>query len=458
MRKLVAGRCLTAGTLLLWLPFAARSQNSLTLSQAVGAAEKSYPSVRVSAEQVAAAAAGINLARTAYLPHVDALAQFNRATRNNVFGILLPQSVIPSMSGPVLGTNDMTNVWGSAAGLLVSWEPFDFGLRRANVEVAGASRQRAEAEGARTQFEVAAMTADAFLTALAAEQMVKAARAGVDRSKVLENSVGALTRAELRPGADLSRAQAERAIAETQVIQAEQAVAVAQATLAQMLGMKISPAAGPLLEAPGAPPESSDVARHPLMLEQGAVINEVKAREKALDRAYFPKFNLQAAEFARGTGARVDGSTGGFASGLGPNFQNWALGMSATFPIMDFKLLREKKEIEVHNERAESARSERIERELNGQLERAKAQLGGARRGAEMMPIQLKAAHDALEQASARYKSGLGALLEVAEAQRLLTQTEMDDALANLNIWRAMLAVAAAQGDLQPFLDRSGGK
>ena len=48
--------------------------------------------------------AGIQLARTAYLPRVDALAQVNRATRNNVFGLLLPQGVIPAISGPVLGT------------------------------------------------------------------------------------------------------------------------------------------------------------------------------------------------------------------------------------------------------------------------------------------------------------------------------------------------------------------
>jgi outer membrane protein TolC len=252
--------------------------------------------------------------------------------------------------------------------------------------------------------------------------------------------------------------RAERAIAETQVIQAEQAVAVAQATLTQMLGAKASLVAGPLLEAPAAAPESTNVAKHPLILEQNAAINEVKARAKALNRAYFPKFNLQAAEFARGTGARVDGSTGSFASGIGPNFQNWALGMSVTFPIMDFKSLREKKEIEVHNERAESARYDKIGRELNGQVERAKAQLEGARRIADTIPVQHKAASDTLEQATARYKSGLGTLIEVAEAQRLLTQVEIDDSLAKLNIWRAMLAVATAQGDLRPFLDRSEGK
>src|ERR1700732_4011642 len=96
----------------------------LTVSQAVDAALRNYPSIRVSQEQMNAAAAGIRLARTAYLPRVDALAQVDRATRNNVFGLLLPQSVIPSMSGPVLGSNNTGTVWGSALGALASWEPF----------------------------------------------------------------------------------------------------------------------------------------------------------------------------------------------------------------------------------------------------------------------------------------------------------------------------------------------
>src|SRR5262245_56784807 len=72
----------------------------MTIAQAVETALRNYPSVNVSQEQVNAAAAGIDLARTAYLPRVDTIAQFNRATRNNVFGLLLPQGVIPSMSGP----------------------------------------------------------------------------------------------------------------------------------------------------------------------------------------------------------------------------------------------------------------------------------------------------------------------------------------------------------------------
>src|SRR5690349_20938523 len=92
---------------------------TITLESSVTEAVKNYPSVRVSQEQLNAAAAGIQLARTAYLPRVDGIAQVNRATRNNIFGLLLPQSVIPSISGPVIGSNNLGTVWGSAVGALV---------------------------------------------------------------------------------------------------------------------------------------------------------------------------------------------------------------------------------------------------------------------------------------------------------------------------------------------------
>src|SRR5438128_11236037 len=108
--------------------FTAAQTPPLTLGQAVDAAVQTYPAVRSSLEQVSAAAAGINLARTAYLPRADFLGQVNRATHNNVFGLLLPQSVIPSMTGPVLGTNSLNSVWATAVGALVSWEPFGFVL------------------------------------------------------------------------------------------------------------------------------------------------------------------------------------------------------------------------------------------------------------------------------------------------------------------------------------------
>src|SRR2546428_9927510 len=87
-----------------------------TREEAVDFALKNYPAVRASIEQANAARAGVGLARTDYLPRADVLWQGNRAPRNNVFGLLLPQAVIPAVSGPVLSTTSTQGVWGSAAG------------------------------------------------------------------------------------------------------------------------------------------------------------------------------------------------------------------------------------------------------------------------------------------------------------------------------------------------------
>ncbi len=56
----------------------------LTLNAAVDLALGNYPAIRAARAQVAAARAGIELARTAYLPRTDLLWQENRATRNNI--------------------------------------------------------------------------------------------------------------------------------------------------------------------------------------------------------------------------------------------------------------------------------------------------------------------------------------------------------------------------------------
>jgi outer membrane protein len=431
-------------------------QTPLTITAAVENAVRNYPSIRVSQEQINAAAAGIQLARTAYLPRVDAMAQVNRATRNNVFGLLLPQSVIPSMSGPVIGTNNFGTAWGSVVGGLVTWEPFDFGLRDANVAVASAARNQSEAALKRTEFDVAVSAVNAYLTLAAAEETVRAAQAGVDRAEVILRTTNALVNAQLRPGADASRAEAELAAARTQLIQAQQATEIARATLAQFVGgepNQIAIAALGLLRLPPERPVTAlDTASNPVSVEQNAVVEQEQARLRALERTYFPRFYLQGAAYARGTGAELDGRLLGGLNGLAPNVQNYAVGFSVNFPIMDLPAIRARQTAQSATIRAETARYQQIATDLRAQWNRAVANLQGARRIAGNTPVEVSAARAATQQATARYQSGLGNIDEVAEAERLLTQAEIDDALARLGIWRGLLGVAAAAGDIQPFV------
>jgi outer membrane protein TolC len=161
---------------------------------------------------------------------------------------------------------------------------------------------------------------------------------------------------------------------------------------------------------------------------------------------------LQASAYARGTGAETTGALLGGLSGLAPNFQNYAVGFTVTFPVLDLPAIHAREAAQAAQVRAQSARYQQIAADLRAQWNAATARLSGARRVAANTPIQVTAARAATEQATARYRSGLANIDEVAEAQRLLTQSEIDDALARLGVWRGLLEIATVAGDIQPFL------
>jgi outer membrane protein len=270
-------------------------------------------------------------------------------------------------------------------------------------------------------------------------------------------TVRALVDAQLRPGAEASRAEAELAAARTQLLQAQQAAAVARATLGRFTGGEpsgIRLRAGSLTTLPPELPATAleTAAGNPLAKEQDAAVEQARAQLKALDRTYAPHFLVQGSAYARGTGAETDGRILGGLNGLGPSTQNYALGFSVLFPAFDRPAVRAREAAQSATLRAEQARYEQITTDLKAQWNAARAAWEGARGIAANTPAEVSAARAAVAQATARYQAGLGAVIEVAEAQRLLTQAEINDALARLNIWRARLQMATAQGDIQPFL------
>ena len=429
----------------------------LTLNDAIQLALKNYPAIKESRARAQAAEEGVGVARTAYLPRLDMMWQENRGTTNNVFGLLFPQSTLFSMSGPVLGTRSLgDSVWGSAGAVLLSWEAVDFGQRKAGVDVARAQTSLAKNQSALTELDVASAAADAYLTVLAAEESVRAARANVERLQVFFNNVRTLVQNQLRPGADQSRAQAELAVANNQLSQAVQIAEVARASLADAVGSagaSFELAAGSLAVVPQVTIEPADVKTHPAARAGQAAIEIVRARERTLDSAYYPHITLQSTFAARGTGAETPG-VASFGNGLWPQVPNWAIGASVTFPAFDIFSINARKRVEAQNESAESAHYERTIQALTTQQAKARALMKAATEIARNTPAEREAATAGESQARARYQNGLASVVEVAEAQRLLAQAEADDAVARLGVWRALLATAQAHGDLAPFLEK----
>lgn len=446
---------------LLSLVSSAKAQESqtqpLTLEGVVTDAEKNYPSIHVSEEELNASIANLALVRTAYLPRIDGLAQFNRATRNNVFGALLPQQIIPPMSGPVIGSNNGGSVWGSAVGLLVSWQPFDFGVRHANVQAAVAAQQKASAANQRMQLDIAAASADAYLTVLASTSAQAAAKAAVDNWETLRQSIHALTSAELRPGADESRVEAEKAAAATQLALADQAIEVSQATLQKFLSAPLVQAITPgrlLAETPVLPEDAAPFSdsSNPAVAEQRAAVAQSAEQLHAIQRSWVPQFSVEGAAYGRGTGAETNGQRLSGANGLAPNIGNYAAGVNITFPFMDFASIHAREAAQAATLRAAEASGQLIDKNLREQFAQAQANVHAAEAIAQNTPIQMKSAQTALNQATARYKSGLAPVDDVAQAQRLLVQAEIDNSIARLNVWRAFLRLQYVRGDLEPFL------
>jgi len=428
----------------------------LTLEGAIDYALAHYPAVRAALEQVESARSGVALARTSYLPQMNPIYQANRATQNQVAGIFLPASIAPSIEGPVQPYSG-ARFWNTQAGALLSWEPIDFGLRRATVNQARSAEHKSDADVELTRLQVASAAGGHFFNLVTAQQSVTAAKADVERWQVFDRTVQVLVQQELRPGADGSRADAELAMARTRLFQSQAVEQQAQAILASLMGaagasIQVEPR--PLLASPSAdslPPSAP--ATHPLALDQQASVDELRAKERVINHTDYPRFFLESEAFARGSGANPDGTDAGGLKGLGLERANWEAGISVVFPnLFDFPARRDLKRMAEAQERSQEARYQQTLQDLTGQIAAAQAAYQAALQIAQNTPIALAAARQAETQARARYEAGLTNLVEVAEAEGLLAQAERDDAMARIGAWRGLFGVALAQGNLEPFL------
>jgi outer membrane protein len=431
----------------------------LSLADALTMAQDKYPVIKVSLEQQAAAQHQIGVAKTAYLPRVDLLWQTNRATDNNRTGLLLPQSVLPSISGPVAGDAPGRSAWSSAGGALINWQPFDFGARGAQVNVARKSALAAVSATNVTRLGIAAATTNAYLDVVAAHQLVSVAQANVRRMQTFTDSVHVLVDNKLRPGADASQADAQLAITKTQLIQAQTQERVRLAALADFLELpsqQVTVDLASVLSAAPADPEATPINAHPAIQEEAALIEKQRAQLHVLSRSYVPVFNLLGSISGRGTGLDAQGNFMGGTSGLAPNTLNWAGAVQVSFPAFDIFTIHREKQVQADNVRAEQMRYQQTMDDLSVRVEQAQATLDGARQIAQNTPIEVAAAQQSEQQQRTRFQSSLATVVEVAIAESVLTQAEGDDAIARLNVWRALADLAVARGDVAPFVKMLG--
>lgn len=210
-----------------------------SLSASVNAAVKNFPTLRAARARVERTGSEVSLARTAYLPTFDVLAQEIRTTTNNVAGTIFPQplNVIPTQTGPANDTSSFKSIFASDYGANFSWLIYDWGQRHSKVMVARSQMSHANANMRLTELDVASAAADAYLTTVETTETIKAQAAVVDRMKAYNLIVHTLVNKGLRPGVEASRADADLAAAKMSLIEAQSAAQLAVVDLAETMGM-----------------------------------------------------------------------------------------------------------------------------------------------------------------------------------------------------------------------------
>jgi outer membrane protein TolC len=207
-------------------------------------------------------------------------------------------------------------------------------------------------------------------------------------------------------------------------------------------------------------PATTSATKNPLVVQADATVRVAEAQKRATQWQYLPRLSVVASLWVRGSGL----SNGGSGSlppspndGITPDTPNWAAGLVLTWPVLEIVATHARSR--AAQAQVEVARAQRadVEQAVQSQIDAAEKVLEGAKQVAANTPIALGAARDAESQAIARYRAGLATIVEVAEAQRLLTLAEADDAVARINVRRGELLLARAVGDLEPFFEQLHG-
>ncbi len=435
-------RCLSALVCLSAAPALSQATPppKMTLSEALAYAAVHSPSLGTARAQVRESEEATSIPRSRWIPTAGASVQLFAATVNNTSAVSLPGSDgldLPRIGGraydPTLGFDSATS-WqpygSSLAAVGLQQQIWDFGVTAAQQASADAALAANRQDLAARRLDIALAVKVAFKAVEAAHQVETAATAAVSRSQVQRDQAAALVRSELRSRIFLARAEAELARFQVEELRAQSGVVVAQSALAQVVGFD-----QPRLDTDGTTPtlppfpplpEAIQVAldHDPGLKAIEAQVTAQREQARATADLAHPTIFATGAVSVRSGGATVAGVAAPALDGFLPQSPNWDLGLVANWTFLD----------PVDSARARTQLEHA--RVLEGQLAEAKQAVVSAAQdawvrsdsAAQAIPRleqALAAAKENYDQANVRFNQGLGTSVEIADAERLLTDAEV---------------------------------
>lgn len=439
-----------------------RPTQAITIREAVDVSLRNYPQITQKLFKLRAAKANVSLAKTQYLPNLNVDTQVSAVTPNRIASVVMNNvsgfDTVPVDSGPTVSSTTLKPECNNLQGLNLNWLLVDYGMRKANDRFAYADARTARADVALTKLDVAFHAADAFLDAVAAKQIIRSTLAALEHMEAANLRAKTLVAEGLRPGVDAADWDYEVSKTKIALIKAEKNTRIAYVDLAEKMGLAstdIDIISDPLVRSPLKVTylQPVDLTSHPLARMKEAEMYRWKAKWDVLDKAWRPHLWLNASVWGRGSGApRSVNPIGSVAGGFLPQVFNYMVGVSYSFPVLEYFPLKAQKDMARSNQLAAKADFELAMQVLEKKDARARIQLEMTRKVAAQTPILVQSARVREIKVLKRYSAGLTNMVSLADAEKALAEAEVEDALAQIDVWRAILHLGYVQGDLGPFL------
>ncbi|MFO0759776.1 MAG: TolC family protein [Byssovorax sp.] len=430
---------------------------AMRLGEAVAYAREHQPQIAAARARIAAARADAAIPRAQWLPTVGLAAELVVGTTNN-------STATPIGTGGMLDLARIGSTKVTSPGSLVpspstlvgvgaSQEVFDFGRIAAQSAAADAAivvEQHAESLAA---LDIVFLVESAYFAVQAAKAVVIASEGAYARSLAHRDLAKAGVESGLRPPIELTRAEADLLRFDVGRIRARGGLAAAQAQLAAAVGVsepRLDAGDDPAADEAAAPPigEVLRVAesRDPALLTAIARLDEQRARTRAIDAELRPNLWVTGTFTGRAGGALPSSGDPAFGRGFLPIVPNWDVGLVLGFRIFDGG----------QSARADASRArEQVRRaEVDGMRQQAIAAAQRAYVAEELARSTLPALGRAREaavanyaQVEARFKTGLSTGVELADAEALRTEAEIQEALGRFELSRARAALGRAIGE-----------
>ena len=428
--------------------------NSQTLRDLLKQAESNFPVLKAKAFEVQAGQSNVISAKNESLPTLDASYQVNYATYNNITGMALTQFFMP-ISGPPSADNTYGGAFGSAASLLLNWEPFTFGQRRAHIDIAKANLKYNEADALQEIFKHQVNVIRTYLDVLMAHELLKVYAKNFERSKENVRVVHTLTISGLRPGVDTALFSAELSRAKIELLNYRKFLETQRAGLTELLASETLAYTSDSSYFHTLPlfPADTTSSIHPLINLSKSKLEINLYQRTSVQRSMYPKLAAWGTGYARGSGIHYDGSVNS-KDGLSFNRYNYGVGLQLSVPLLRFVDVRNQLHQQNAIINAQNERLNQVKLELNKQRTVADLTLRNSLEIAKESPVFYHSAEFAFRSLLTRYNSGLTNYADLMQAQYGLVKAETDLKKSYLECWKALLYEAAVQGDLNLFLNQ----